>query len=55
MFKIISKKLFINLYYYNIVITLQTRINKKMRMYKMPLIKVLNRERTAKLIMFLSW
>ena len=55
MFKIISKKLFINLYYYNIVITLQTRINKKMKIYKMPLIKVLNRERTAKLIMFLSW
>jgi len=56
MFKIISKKLFINLYYFNIVITLQTRhLKYKNQSYIVPLIRVLNRDRTAKLIMFLSW
>ena len=56
MFKIISKKLFVNLYYFNIVITPQ---KKQFRyngiFYPLLIIRVLNRERTARLIMFLSW
>ena len=56
MFKIISRKLFINLYFFNIVITKQKHylVFENLPYYVL-IIRLLNEERTNRLITFLSW